>query len=84
MNRANKSPERSDEVVLLDEISRKLTELTAVVGLARISDSKEGRIKYLTGFGLSNSEISRLTGYPEGTVAPIRAGLSKPKVRKEK
>jgi hypothetical protein len=62
---------------LLQEISRKLTEVIALSGLAKVSDKKEDKIRYLVGFGLSNSDISRLTGFPEGTVAPIRAALNK-------
>jgi len=60
---------------LLQEISSKLTQLTAMLGME--GRDKEGQIKYLVNFGLSISEISRLTGYPEGTIKPIRARLNK-------
>ena len=62
---------------LLREISKKLTELIAITGLSKTAGDKETQIVYLVGYGLSNSEISRLTGFPEGTVAPIRAADAK-------
>lgn len=69
---------------LLRDISKKLTELMAIIGLSNIGNKKEDQIKYLVGFGLSNSEIARLTGFPEGTVAPIRANINKTSSKKNK
>jgi hypothetical protein len=62
---------------LLREISRKLTELTAIIGLS--GRSKDDQISYLANFELTNVEISKLTGFPEGTVGRIRAEKSKQK-----
>ena len=62
---------------LLREISQKLTELTAMIGLS--GRAKEDQIAYLANFELTNSQIARLTGFPEGTVGRIRADKSKMK-----
>lgn len=63
------------EIELLTEISQKLTELTAMIGLK--SSDKTEQVKYLIGYNLSISTISRLTGVPEGTIGYIRAEIQK-------
>jgi hypothetical protein len=62
---------------LLQEISSKLSELTAIIGIA--GKDKNEQVKYLIQFGFSNSEISKLTGLPIGTVSSIRNSLNKKK-----
>lgn len=70
----------SKEIELLTEISQKLTELTAMIGL-KTSDKSE-QVKYLVGFNLSVSQMARLTEMPEGTIKPIRAKLKTPAAKK--
>ncbi len=62
---------------LLQEISNKLSELTALIGIA--NKDKDDQIKYLVNFGFSNSSISKLVGLPIGTVSSIRNKLNKVK-----
>lgn len=62
---------------LLQEISSKLSELIAVIGMN--GKEKDLQVKYLTDMGFSNSEISRLVGIPKGTVDYIRASFKKKK-----
>jgi hypothetical protein len=75
-----KEPTSKTDNELLKEISKKLTELTAIIGLS--GRAKDDQISYLANFELTNSEISRLTGFPEGTVGRIRAEKSKQKKAK--
>ena len=65
---------------LLQEISKKLTELTAMMGLT--GRAKDDQIAYLVNYDLTNVEIARLTGFPEGTVGRIRAEKNKLKAGK--
>ncbi len=66
---------------LLKEISKKLTELTAIVGLS--GRAKDDQIAYLVNFDLTNMDIARLTGFPEGTVGRISAKKSRQKKSKK-
>jgi hypothetical protein len=65
------------EIELLQEISSKLSELTALIGIS--NKDRDDQIRYLVNFGFSNSDISRIIGIPKGTVDSIRAGFKKKK-----
>lgn len=65
---------------LLKEISAKLSELTAVIGIA--NKDKNEQVKYLVNLKFSNSDIARLAGIPIGTVSTIRTGFGKKKKAK--
>lgn len=71
----NKAPVLKTDSELLREISKKLTELIAITGLR--GRAKDDQIGYLVNFDLTNMDIARLTGFPEGTVGRIRAELKK-------
>lgn len=62
---------------LLEEISKKLSELIAINGIS--GKEKDEQIKYLVNFGFSNAEIAKIIGIPKGTVDSIRAGFNKKK-----
>jgi hypothetical protein len=65
---------RTENELLID-INNKLEKL---IGLFAIQGkSKEDQILILTKLGLSNSEISTLTGIPKGTVDSTRAKAKK-------
>lgn len=66
---------------LLQEISSKLSELIAVIGIS--GREKNDQIKYLVNRGFSNSDIALLVGIPKGTVDFIRAGFKKKKLAKK-
>ncbi len=66
---------RKTDNELLEEISRKLTELTGVLGIA--GRTKEAQVGYLVSMGFSNAEVSRISGIPKGTVDWIRAEAAK-------
>jgi predicted RNA-binding protein Jag len=68
--------EKSDNQ-LLQEISEKLSELIALIGIT--GKQKSEQIKYLVEFGFSNANIARLIGVPKGTVDTIRASQKKKK-----
>ena len=71
--------EKSDNE-LLQEISGKLSELTAVVGIT--GKGKDEQVAYLVSLGFTNAEISRITAIPKGTVDWIRASAKKAKESK--
>jgi hypothetical protein len=62
---------------LLVEISTKLSELIAIIGIA--NKEKSEQVKYLINLKFSNSAIARLLGLPIGTVSSIRNNLNKKK-----
>jgi hypothetical protein len=62
---------------LLQEISLKLSELIALIGIA--GKEKNDQVKYLVDFGFSNLIIARLTGNPVGSISTIRNNLNKKK-----
>ena len=59
---------------LLQEISIKLSELTAVMGIQ--GRERNDQVKYLVSIGFPNSDIARITGIPKGTVDGVRAKMS--------
>ena len=63
------------QVDLLGEINDKLSKILALMAISG-KDKKE-QIAILVGLNLSNSEISKLTAIPKGTVDGIRAQLKK-------
>lgn len=67
-------PKKSDNE-LLQEISDKLSELTAVVAIRDME--KNAQVSYLVSAGFSNSDIARIIGIPKGTVDGIRASAKK-------
>jgi hypothetical protein len=60
---------------LLQEISEKLSQLIAVIGIA--GKERDSQVKYLAEMGFSRSEIARLVGIPVGSVATITFAAKK-------
>jgi len=61
------------EKQILEEISNKLSKLIALSAIQ--GKAKVEQIKILTTLEFSNSEISKLTGIPKGTIDSTRAKL---------
>jgi hypothetical protein len=54
---------------LLQEISDKLSQLIGVIGIS--GKEKNAQVKYLSEMKFTRSEIARLVGIPDGSVATI-------------
>ena len=76
-----KQIEHKSDNALLGEISTKLSELIAMIGIT--NKEKNEQVKYLINQKFSNSDIARLIGLPIGTVSSIRNGLNKKRKPKE-
>ena len=66
---------KENELSLLKEILKKLTELTDVISVQ--GKEKEDQIKILVNKRYSNGDISDLLGIPKGTVDSIRASFKR-------
>jgi hypothetical protein len=64
-----------NELELLSDINKKLETLTAIMAIRGLE--RDEQIKILSFLGYSNSEISKYTLIPKGTVDVVRAKLSK-------
>ncbi len=64
-----------NELELLSAISKKLDRLTAIMAIRGLK--RDDQIKILAFLGFSNSEISKYTLIPKGTVDVVRAKLGK-------
>lgn len=66
---------KSNELELLKDIGKKLDRLTAIMAIRGLK--RDDQIKILAFLGFSNSEISKYTLIPKGTVDVVRAKLGK-------
>lgn len=76
------SRREKNEITILNEINEKLDKILATLVIQ--GKDKEKQINILVSLGFPNSEISKLTGMPKGTVDTIRAKSKKKTKNKKK